>query len=67
MYLRTLFRLEGKKVAHINKGRREKKEEREGEEKEEKGRQAQQFVLTNKNNKTQAARIASLLDGMYEQ
>ena len=37
------------------------------EEKEEKGRQAQQFVLTNKNNKTQAARIASLLDGMYEQ
>lgn len=25
MYLRTLFRLEGKKVAHINKGRREKK------------------------------------------
>ncbi len=33
---------------------------------EEMAEKAQQFVLKNKNNKVQAARIAALLDGMYE-
>lgn len=32
----------------------------------EQGRRAQEFVLKNKNNAVQAARIAELLDGMYE-
>jgi hypothetical protein len=32
----------------------------------EQGRRAQEFVLKHKNNAVQAARIAELLDGMYE-